>query len=118
MAAMRTPPRPNKVLLSTRSPTLSISYDRKGALHRFGIDPGGSDSSPSKTGSLAQKDSDRPAGGADGTSIAPALATAAAVVIVALPLPGEAVSGPKSLNRMTAVPTAATNAATSMVTFL
>jgi len=118
MAAMRTPPRPIKGLISTGSPTLSINYDRKGALHGFGIDPGGSHSSLGKTGSLAQKEADRPAGGADGTSIAPALATAAAVVILALPLPCEAVSGPKSLNRMTAVPTTATNAATSVGTFL
>jgi len=61
---------------------------------------------------------DRKTGGADGTSIAPALDTAASVIILALPLPSEAVSGPKSLNRMTAVPTTATNAATSMGTFL
>jgi hypothetical protein len=56
-------------------------------------------------------DADRPVGGADGNSIAPALDTAAAVIILALPLPCES-PGPTSLKRMTAVPTTATNAAT------
>jgi hypothetical protein len=100
-----------------------MSYGGKGALHGFGIDPCGSHSSPGKTGSLAHED--RPAGGADGTSIAPAHDTAAAVIILALPLYCELasgccelVSGPKSLNRMPAVPARATKAVTSTGTFL
>ena len=93
-----------------------MSYGGKGALHGFGIDPCGSHSSPGKTGSLAQED--RPAGGVDGTSIAPALDTAAAVIILALPPYCELASGPKSLNRMPAVPASATNAVTSTGTFL
>jgi hypothetical protein len=43
-----------------------------------------------------------PAGGCDGISIAPALETAAAVIILALPLACEALLGPKSFKRMTA----------------
>jgi hypothetical protein len=85
-------------------------------LQGFGIDPGGSHSSPGKTESPAQKD--RSARDADGTSIAPALDTAAAVIILALPPYCELVSGPKSLNRMPAVPATATNTATSKGTFL
>ena len=50
-----------------------------------------------KTGSLAQKEPDRRAGGADGLSIALALDTAAAMAIAALLLLCEARSGPKSL---------------------
>jgi hypothetical protein len=53
-----------------------------------------------------------------GTSIAPALDTAAAVIILALPLHWEAVFAPKSFNRIPAVPATATDAATSMGTFL
>src|ERR1700730_11940112 len=113
---MRTPPRPNKGLISTKSRPFSISYGGKGTLQGYGIDPGGSHSSPGKTESLAH--SDRPAGSADGTSIAPALDTAAAVIILALPLYCELVSGPKSLNRMPAMPTTATNAVASRGTFL
>ena len=85
-------------------------------MHGFGVDPSGSHLSPGKTGSLAH--TDRPAGSADGTSIAPALDTAAAVIILALPLYCELVSGPKSLNRMPAVPASATNAVASRGTFL
>jgi hypothetical protein len=118
MAAMRTPPRPKSGLISTGLLTFTITYNREGALQGFGVDPPGSRSSPGKTGSLAQKDSDRPADGADGTSMAPALDTAAAVIIPALPLPCEATSGSKSFNRMTAVPATATNAATSAGIFL
>jgi hypothetical protein len=61
-----------------------MSYGGKGALHGFGIDPCGSHSSAGKTGSLAHEG--RSAGGTDGTSIAPARDTAAAVIILALPL--------------------------------
>ena len=46
-------------------------------------------------------DADWPAGGSDGISIAPALDTTAAVIIVALPLPCESLLGPKSLKRIT-----------------
>jgi hypothetical protein len=116
IAAIRTPPRPNKGLISTKFPLFSMGYGGKSALHRFGVDPSGSQSSPGKTGSLAH--ANRPAGGADRTSMAPVLATAAAVIILALPLSCEAVSGPKSLNRMPAVPATATNAATSTGAFL
>jgi hypothetical protein len=42
----------------------------------------------------------RPAGGSDGISIAPALDTTAAVIILALSLPSESLPGPKSLKRM------------------
>src|SRR5580692_8676584 len=113
---MRTPPRPNKGLISTRSPTFPISYGGNGELHGFGVDPGGSHLSPGKTGSLAH--TGRPAGSADGTSMAPAFATAAAVIILASPLSCEAVSRPKSLNRMPVVPATATNAATNTGNFL
>jgi hypothetical protein len=89
---MRTPARPNKGLISTKSRPFSISYGGKGALQGFGIDPCGSHSSPGKTESFAH--TDRPAGSADGTSIAPALDTAAAVIILALPPYCELVSGP------------------------
>jgi hypothetical protein len=41
----------------------------------------------------------RPAGGPDGISIAPALDSAAAVIIVALPPLGESMPGAKSLKR-------------------
>ena len=41
----------------------------------------------------------RPVGGLDGISIAPALDTAAAEIIVALPLLRELLPGPKSLKR-------------------
>ncbi len=41
----------------------------------------------------------RPAGGPDGISIAPALDTADAVIIVALPLLRGSPAGPKSLKR-------------------
>ena len=51
------------------------------------------------------------AGGSDGITIAPALDTAAAVIIP-LPLPCESLPGPKSLKRIAAVPTTATIAAT------
>ena len=46
-------------------------------------------------------DTDRPAGSADGISIAPAVDTATAVIILALPLPCESLPGPKSLKRIT-----------------
>jgi len=42
----------------------------------------------------------RLAGGSDGISIAPALDTTAAVIILALSLPSESLPGPKSLKRM------------------
>jgi hypothetical protein len=87
-----------------------------GASHGFGIDPDGSHSSPGKTGSLAH--TDRPADAADGTSIAPALDTAAAVIILALPRSCEAMFASKSLNRMPTVPATATDTATSMGTFV
>jgi hypothetical protein len=64
------------------------------------------------------QDVDRPAGGCDGIWIAPALDTAAAVIILALPPPCESLPGPKSLKRMTAVPTTATKAVASTGTFL
>lgn len=53
-----------------------------------------------------------PVGGSDGISIAPALETAAAVIILAAPLSCEALLGPKSLKRIPAVAPIATIAAT------
>ena len=61
---------------------------------------------------IAAQDAVRPAGGFDGISIAPALATAAAVIMLARPLPCESLLGPKSLKRTTAVLTIATIAVT------
>ena len=59
IAAMRTPTRPNKGLISTGSTNpFSIGYDRKGALHGLGTDPG-SRSSPGKTGPLGHKGAGR-----------------------------------------------------------
>jgi hypothetical protein len=46
-------------------------------------------------------DTGRAAGGSDGISLAPALDTTAAVIILALPLPCESLPGPKSLKRIT-----------------
>jgi hypothetical protein len=46
-------------------------------------------------------DTGRPAGASDEISIAPALDTAAAVIILALPLPRDLLPGPKSLKRTT-----------------
>jgi len=80
-------------------------------LHGFSTDPG-SRSTPGKTELRAQNNTGRPARGADETSIEPALDTAAVVAIVSMPLPCKALSGPKSLDRVTAVPKAAANAAT------
>jgi hypothetical protein len=53
----------------------------------------------------------RPAGGSDGISIAPALDTVTAVIILAAPLSCEALLGPKSLKRIPAVAPIATIAA-------
>jgi hypothetical protein len=58
------------------------------------------------------------AGYPDGISIAPALDTAAAVIALALSATCGSVAGLKLLKRITAVPTTATNAVTSMGTFL
>jgi hypothetical protein len=73
---------------------------------------------PSEADLHGAQDADRMVAGCDGIWIAPALDTAAAVIILALPLPSESLPGPKSLKRMTAVPTTATKAVTSTGTFL
>jgi hypothetical protein len=53
------------------------------------------------------QDADWPAGGGDGISIAPALESAAAVIILALLLPCEPFPGLRSLKRTPAVATTA-----------
>jgi hypothetical protein len=54
----------------------------------------------------------RPAGGSERISTAPALDTAAAVIIVVLPLSRKSSPGPKSFKRIAVWPTTAINAAT------